>query len=75
MAGFEPLPTISLYPSPAEAELKAQYVGRYLNEVPAPAAVIDVSIAARNCKAMLDAVNELGVEFRAHVKTHKVRSL
>ena len=41
--------------------------------MPTPAAVIDVAIAARNCSGMLQAADKLGVLFRPHVKTHKVR--
>jgi D-serine deaminase-like pyridoxal phosphate-dependent protein len=29
-------------------------------------------VVRRNCKLMLDTARELGVGFRAHVKTHKV---
>ena len=62
-----------LYPTPSEAAVKLQYVGRSLSEAQAPAAVIDAAVVRRNCKLMLDAVEQLGVGFRAHVKTHKVQ--
>lgn len=36
-----------------------------------PAAVLDRAIVTRNSHAMLNASKELGVGFRAHVKSHK----
>ena len=38
-------------------------------------AVSDVAAIRRNCKAMLDCIRDLGVHFRAHVKTHKTVQL
>jgi hypothetical protein len=66
--------SFSPYPLTSESELKKLYVGKSLGdvEVPTPAAVIDLPIAKRNCDLMLDAVEKLGVGWRAHVKTHKV---
>lgn len=54
------------------AELRDRFLGVDLQDVSCPAAVIDVSIVKRNCQRMLDACQELGFGFRAHVKTHKV---
>lgn len=62
-----------LYPSPSEAALRNLYVGKRLNEVNAPAALVDRAIVKRNCSQMLNACRSLRVEFRAHVKTHKVQ--
>ena len=56
----------------SEEEYRKFYIGKDLEEVPTPAAVLDVAIVKRHCSAMLQAVQELGVGFRAHVKTHKV---
>jgi D-serine deaminase-like pyridoxal phosphate-dependent protein len=39
-----------------------------------PAAILDRAIVTRNSHAMLNACHELGVGFRAHVKSHKVRT-
>lgn len=61
-----------LYPTPSEAAVKLQYVGKRIAEAQTPAAVIDVAVVRRNCKLMLEAAEKLGVGFRAHVKTHKV---
>ncbi|KAL9622785.1 MAG: hypothetical protein Q9160_002904 [Pyrenula sp. 1 TL-2023] len=65
----------SLYPLAERKALKKYYLGRTLNDVGTPAAVIDVAKAACNCRSMLDAVDRLGVNFRAHVKTHKTTEL
>jgi len=64
----------SLYPLLSEAALKLQFLSKHLRDVPAPAVVIDAAVVRRNCKYMLDTAHELGLRFRAHVKTHKVRS-
>lgn len=64
-----------LYPNPSEAALKLQYVGKKIQEIQAPAVVIDAAVVRRNCKLMLDTVQKLGVGFRAHVKTHKTTEL
>lgn len=64
-----------LYPTPSEAALKLQNVGKRIADAQAPAAVIDAAVVRRNCKLMLDAAEQLGVGFWAHVKTHKVRLL
>jgi D-serine deaminase-like pyridoxal phosphate-dependent protein len=58
-------------PSNHEAELKAQYIKEKLANLPAPAAIVDAAVVRYNCKLMLDATDILGVQFRAHVKTHK----
>ncbi|EEY21503.1 conserved hypothetical protein [Verticillium alfalfae VaMs.102] len=59
-------------PTPDVEELRRFYVGKLITELPMPAAVLDVVPLKRHCKTMLDAVDSLGVGFRAHVKTHKV---
>ncbi|KAI1979940.1 hypothetical protein LOZ51_000867 [Ophidiomyces ophidiicola] len=63
------------YPNALPADLKAQFVGRLLQDVDAPAAVIDVAVARKNCELMLEAAEKLGVMFRSHVKTHKTTEL
>ena len=62
----------SLYPSPSDAALKLGFVGKDIHSVPAPAAILDAAVVRRNCRLMLEAARELDVDFRAHVKTHKV---
>ncbi|KIW24410.1 uncharacterized protein PV07_10127 [Cladophialophora immunda] len=60
--------------SPRDALLQA-YQAQSLHDVPVPAAVIDVAKVKANCISMLNAVEELGVSFRAHVKTHKTTEI
>ncbi|KAK4940609.1 hypothetical protein LTR28_009091, partial [Elasticomyces elasticus] len=50
-------------------------LGTHLSHTTAPAAVIDIAIVKRNCAAMLATARALGVQFRAHVKTHKTTEL
>jgi D-serine deaminase-like pyridoxal phosphate-dependent protein len=63
----------SNYPLPNLSSLQLQYVGQPLTSLPTPAAILDRSIIRKNCDAMLNVCKELGVGFRAHVKSHKVR--
>lgn len=67
-----PIAAPLLYPAVSEAALKSQYIGTNILELPTPAAIIDRAVAMRNCADMLDAARSLGLEFRPHVKTHKV---
>lgn len=73
MALPEALTAPSLYPCKSKADLRQQFVGKQISEVQAPAAIIDAAVVRRNCTLMLDTAKTLGVGFRAHVKTHKVR--
>ncbi|KAK1994854.1 hypothetical protein LX36DRAFT_660166 [Colletotrichum falcatum] len=59
---------------PAES-LREFYVGKDVHSVPKPAAVLDAAKVRRHCQSMLDAVDALGVGFRAHVKTHKTEEI
>lgn len=59
------------YPLPSKDELCSTYVGRTLHEVPVPAAIVDLAKFEKNCELMHDAVSQLGLSFRPHVKTHK----
>jgi D-serine deaminase-like pyridoxal phosphate-dependent protein len=60
------------YPLPSKALLASQYVGKNLSDLPTPTVVLDRAIIQKNCLAMLNVCGELGVGFRAHVKSHKV---
>jgi hypothetical protein len=62
----------SILPQPSDTALAHHFLGRKLADVQAPAVVLDAAVVRRNCKLMLDTARELGVGFRAHVKTHKV---
>ncbi|OLN97366.1 D-serine dehydratase 1 [Colletotrichum chlorophyti] len=59
--------------APSLDNLREFYVGKDVTDVPKPAVVLDVAKVRRHCQSMLEAVDSLGVEFRAHVKTHKAR--
>ena len=67
-------PAPSLYPVASGAVLE-RHVGQTLNDVHAPAAIIDLAVVTRNCRLMLETAEKLGVAFRAHVKTHKTTQL
>ncbi len=62
--------------NPSSIELKEQlrreYVGKTLLQVPTPAALLDLSKIKRNCARMLEVVDTLEFGWRAHIKTHKV---
>ena len=59
--------------SPLSKEsLKTMFVGKELDQIPTPAAVVDRVVVRRNCLQMLVACDALGVSFRPHIKTHKV---
>ncbi|EPY52311.1 alanine racemase [Schizosaccharomyces cryophilus OY26] len=59
------------YECPTKEDLKKEYVGKEINELPFPAFVLDRKIFTNNCNRMLDRVDEIGLTFRPHVKTHK----
>lgn len=60
---------------PSTDDLREFYVGKDINDVPKPAVVLDRAKVRRHCQSLLEAVDSLGVDFRAHVKTHKVSRL
>ena len=61
---------------PAKEELRKRFVGKRLedDEVPTPSVVLDLAKVEGHCEEMLKATDELGVLWRAHIKTHKVGS-
>lgn len=59
--------------TPTQEELQKFYIGKDINDVPKPAAVLDVAIIRRHCETMLRTIKALNVGFRVHVKSHKVR--
>lgn len=63
---------VDLFPCPSSATLRESFVGKTLQQVAAPAAVLDRSIVERNCQQMLKSCEALKVGFRPHTKTHKV---
>lgn len=62
-------------PLPAREDLLTLYKGANLQDVPIPSVILDVAKLRRNCGLMLEAVKELNVAFRAHIKTHKTTEL
>jgi D-serine deaminase-like pyridoxal phosphate-dependent protein len=57
---------------PTQVELLQRWGGKDIADLPKPAAVIDRAIVRGHCERMNNTIRTLGVEFRAHVKTHKV---
>lgn len=53
-------------------ELRSSYIGKHITGLPKPAVILDRCKMRRHCQSLHDAVDFLGVDFRAHVKTHKV---
>lgn len=63
--------TSQFYPEVDAKALKEEYVGKRVNELPTPAFLVDRGVVNANCKAMLNRAQQIGMDFRAHVKTHK----
>ena len=55
--------------------LHEMFIGKQMKQIPAPAVVLDLAVVERNCTQMLETCKVLEVDFRPHMKTHKVRSL
>ncbi|KAI1464252.1 putative serine dehydratase domain-containing protein [Daldinia caldariorum] len=55
--------------------LRTQFVGKNLNEVITPTAVLDLAKVEANCNLMLEAAERLQLSWRAHIKTHKTEEL
>lgn len=55
--------------------LRARFVGKQLSEVPTPSVILDLRQVAVNCARMLEAADNLGLQWRAHIKTHKVKQV
>ncbi len=58
----------------SKEELLARYVGKTLDDAPTPSAVLDLAKVENNCGRMLEAAQAVGLGWRAHIKTHKVRA-
>lgn len=52
-------------------DFRQHYVGKKITQLPKPALILDKAKMFRHCQSLLDAVEHLGVDFRAHIKTHK----
>jgi D-serine deaminase-like pyridoxal phosphate-dependent protein len=64
--------TTNYFPSPLPA-LHKQFLHQKLPNLPTPAVFLDRAVVKRNCDVMLQVCEDLGLGFRAHVKSHKVR--
>ncbi|KAH3667524.1 hypothetical protein OGAPHI_003173 [Ogataea philodendri] len=58
-------------PIPPKDELLKAFKGANVQELPTPAFVVDRSVVKNNSDKMLENARSLGLDFRAHVKTHK----
>ncbi|KAF2630167.1 hypothetical protein BU25DRAFT_408750 [Macroventuria anomochaeta] len=63
------------YPLSSTPSLQDQFIGRKLTDLPTPSVILDRSLIKKNCTAMLQVCERLGVGFRAHVKSHKTLEL
>ncbi|KAK3354302.1 putative serine dehydratase domain-containing protein [Neurospora tetraspora] len=62
-------------PKKKQDVLRAMFVGKQLSEVPTPSVVLDLKQVTVNCERMLEAAENLGLQWRAHIKTHKTTEL
>lgn len=58
--------------NPSLESLRQFYLGKHIHDVPKPALILDQARMRRHCQSLVAATEALGVDFRAHVKTHKV---
>lgn len=63
-----------LRPLPSAGPLLKRYVNQSITTVPTPAVILDRAKMKKHCDSMFEVANALGVDFRAHIKTHKVRN-
>jgi D-serine deaminase-like pyridoxal phosphate-dependent protein len=63
------------YPLSPIDTLKQQFLGKRLVDLPTPSLILDRARLEKNCTAMLDVCEKLGVGCRAHVKSHKTLEL
>ena len=56
-------------------ENHASYIGRPVSELPTPALVLSKPVLEHNTRILLEDVKELGIKFRPHVKTLKVKRI
>lgn len=67
--------TLTAFPLSPRNDLLKAYRNCSIQDLPVPSAIIDVAKVKENCQAMLNAVKELDVSFRAHIKTHKTTEM
>ncbi|KAF9892257.1 hypothetical protein FE257_002034 [Aspergillus nanangensis] len=59
----------------SQRDLRMLYVGKDIIDIPKPAIVLDHAIIRRHCESMIRTIKQLGVGFRAHVKSHKTTEI
>jgi hypothetical protein len=60
---------------PSKELLREAFVGKSLDTLHTPCMIIDRSVFAKNCAEMQNRAQNCGMDFRAHIKSHKVRCL
>ena len=59
--------------SPASSDgAESDVIGRDIHDVAKPAVLLDKAKMQRHCQTLRAATERLGVDFRFHVKSHKV---
>lgn len=53
----------------------SSFIGRPATDLPTPSLILSKPVLERNIQLLLQDVKQLGITFRPHVKTLKVRSL
>ena len=66
---------VNLLGLPSKQALIDEFKGKPFSALRTPALVVDRSVFARNCDRMHETAQEWEANFRAHVKSHKVRFL
>ncbi|WVQ77850.1 hypothetical protein IAR50_007547 [Cryptococcus sp. DSM 104548] len=62
---------LSLYALPDKKQLQAAFVGAPLSSLRTPALIVDRKVFKDNCERVTGEAKARGMDFRAHVKTHK----
>jgi hypothetical protein len=56
------------------AIVQTSLIGENINDLPTPSILLDREIMKRHCRTLPAAAEKLGLDFRFHVKSHKVRA-
>ncbi|KAI1104603.1 putative serine dehydratase domain-containing protein [Jackrogersella minutella] len=59
----------------SKERLRAEFVGKSLNDAITPSVVLDLAKVEAQCSLMLEASERLQLSWRAHIKTHKTEEL
>lgn len=58
-------------PLPDKSVIVAAFKGKNVSQIQTPHLIIDRGLFTQNCEKMRKAVETIGWDFRAHIKTHK----